>query len=146
MPKNPAQERKLKRLKKRIVIGLVSMVFFTLGFTCVMIALLLRRPLLVSPVPQIVGKQLVNADTAAINIVKKELNTDSLFYDSIDIASQRSIIIKLKSGEEVILSQDKDLVSQIRSLQLTLNHFTIEGRKISRIDFRFENPVITQQK
>lgn len=44
---------------------------------------------------------------------------------------------------EVILSLEKDIATQIASLQLTIANLTIEGKRFSRLDFRFDKPVIS---
>lgn len=54
-----------------------------------------------------------------------------------------TITIILDPDQQVVISMQKDLSMQIASLQLTIAHLTIEGKRFHRIDFRFENPVIS---
>lgn len=49
----------------------------------------------------------------------------------------------LKNGPLVIFTSQKDLESQVTSLQIILERFKIEGRKVRKIDFRFDKPVIS---
>jgi len=58
-------------------------------------------------------------------------------------SSSDAYFITLKEGEEIIFSAKKDIEQQIASLQLIMKHFTIEGKLFKRIDFRFDNPVVT---
>lgn len=51
--------------------------------------------------------------------------------------------MRLKNGESVIFSLEKDIDEQINSLQMILKRFKIEGRQFEKIDLRFEKPVIT---
>lgn len=46
------------------------------------------------------------------------------------------------SGVTVIFSPDKDLFSQVRSLQLVLGKLKMEARPISEIDLRFNKVVV----
>ena len=56
--------------------------------------------------------------------------------------SDGSFAVTLQDGGEVILSSKKDIGSQLTSLQLVLSRLTIEGKKLKRLDFRFDNPVV----
>ncbi len=51
--------------------------------------------------------------------------------------------VSLDPGEQVLFSLHRDVSKQFASLQLTIGHLTIEGKRFSRLDFRFDNPVIT---
>lgn len=46
-------------------------------------------------------------------------------------------------GFEIILPIDKSAEILVGSLQFILGKFTIDGRRIVKIDFRFNNPVVT---
>jgi hypothetical protein len=70
------------------------------------------------------------------------LDKNKVFYNSVEVGSDSSFIVELKTGGEVILSSKKDLVSQLTSLQLILSRLTIEGKKLKKLDFRFTNPVV----
>lgn len=54
-----------------------------------------------------------------------------------------TIQISMKNNETVLLSTQKDLASQLSSLQLTMNQLTIEGKQFKKLDFRFDSVVIT---
>ncbi|MDE2025953.1 MAG: hypothetical protein KGJ07_05645, partial [Patescibacteria group bacterium] len=62
---------------------------------------------------------------------------------SVTIASDSALLVTLDSGEQIIFSQKKDLSEQITSLQLIKRELTIEGKRLNRVDFRFDNPIIT---
>lgn len=50
--------------------------------------------------------------------------------------------IFIKNGGIVYLDLDKNLPSQISSLQLILSRLTIEGKKFKKLDLRFDKPII----
>jgi len=49
----------------------------------------------------------------------------------------------MQNNAQVFLSTQKDLSQEIASLQLTIAHLTIEGKSFSRLDFRFDRPIIS---
>lgn len=60
-------------------------------------------------------------------------------------AKNDSYEVILSDGTSVLFSGNKPISLQISSLQLILSHFTIEGKKVSRVDFEFDKPVVTAQ-
>lgn len=48
----------------------------------------------------------------------------------------------LPKGEEVYISKKVDLKTQVASLQLIISRLTIEAKSFSRLDFRYEKPVM----
>jgi hypothetical protein len=59
-----------------------------------------------------------------------------------DIQSKFKIEITLLSGEQVVFSTMKEAAEQLDSLQLIFTRAKIEGKHISRIDLRFDKPVL----
>lgn len=84
------------------------------------------------------------------NIIKQDLtgelkilfDKNNIGFSSIEIASDSSYLITLKDGSEVFFSSSKSMPSQISSLQFLLGRLTIEGKRVSRLDFRFDKPII----
>ncbi len=62
---------------------------------------------------------------------------------TIAVENNGTATITIDTDEQVILSLQKDLSKQFASLQLTIGHLTIEGKRFHRLDFRFDNPVIS---
>jgi hypothetical protein len=59
------------------------------------------------------------------------------------IASDSALLVELSSSKTlVVFAADKDLLLQVSSLQIVLNKLTIEGRKATKIDLRFKNPIM----
>lgn len=61
---------------------------------------------------------------------------------SITIASDSSLLVILPTKQEIIFSPTKDIAQQISSLQLITKQLTIEGRRFTSVDLRFDNPVV----
>ncbi len=74
--------------------------------------------------------------------VNELLKKNSISFSSVVFIND-SFLVSLSSGEEVILSSQKNLEQQISSLQVILSRFTIEGKKFSRLDFRYDKPLVT---
>ena len=53
------------------------------------------------------------------------------------------IRLLLEDGVEVALDKKKPIESQMDALQLIINQDKINGRKAKKIDFRFNNPIVT---
>ncbi|MDE2588628.1 MAG: hypothetical protein KGL95_03035 [Patescibacteria group bacterium] len=104
----------------------------------------LRAKQFISPlVSQTTKKQqaIVNPDTSTQ--IEDLLKRNSMTPVSVTIASDSALLVTLDSGEQIIFSQKKDLSEQITSLQLIKRELTIEGKRLNRVDFRFDNPIIT---
>lgn len=80
-------------------------------------------------------------DIQLINL-KKGLDKNNIAYTSIKRKTDGSLIVNLEKGGEVTFSSQKDIMSQIASLQYILPHLTMEGKLFSQLDLRFEKPVI----
>lgn len=70
------------------------------------------------------------------------LHQKKIKYKKILVASDSSYLVQLEDGSNVIFSQNKDSAEQLSSLQLIQSRFTIEGKRFSRLDLRFDNPII----
>lgn len=57
-------------------------------------------------------------------------------------SSNSAYLIELKEGELITMTGKKDFQKQISSLQRIIDRFTIEGKKISRLDLRFDRPIV----
>ncbi|HSX09788.1 MAG TPA: hypothetical protein VLF93_06560 [Candidatus Saccharimonadales bacterium] len=69
------------------------------------------------------------------------LQKDQIQYTSLT-RDNDSYILTLQNGGKVTFSSQKDIMTQIASLQYILSHLTMEGRQFSTLDLRFDQPVI----
>lgn len=70
-----------------------------------------------------------------------------LLQDNYDAGGRGSIennylAVKITNGPTVIFSLDKEAVSEIRALQLTMDQAKIDSVKPREIDLRFNNPIV----
>ncbi|HZJ18353.1 MAG TPA: hypothetical protein VFD45_01900 [Patescibacteria group bacterium] len=77
-----------------------------------------------------------------IKELQKNLNEKNIRYVKITNGDDLSFYVDLRDGGQAILSLNKELETQISSLQLILSRLTIEGKRLKKLDFRFDKPVI----
>lgn len=97
---------------------------------------------LVSPIPINFSKNnkiSVNPDLK--NQIEEILKQNNIKYSSLTM-SDDYFTFQTEDGAKIIISQKKDLSKQFSSLQLILSRSTIEGKKFSMIDFRFDKPLM----
>jgi hypothetical protein len=70
------------------------------------------------------------------------LQKNNISYSKVSRLEKTSYLIKLSDDKEIIISSQKDINKQISSLQFILSHFTMEGKEFSKLDLRFDKPVI----
>lgn len=139
-----ATKRKIIRSRKQLLTRIYILAgLIILG--CV-VGFLLAQKLFVknsylSPLSKLQEKNLSQADTENIDLL-----TDGLKQQKIDVASVKqqdvSYVVTLKDGATIIFSAQKNINSQISSLQVILSRLTMEGRLFRQLDLRFDKPVI----
>lgn len=75
--------------------------------------------------------------------VARLLEKENLQVENVVTATDSAYLVTLKNGSQVLFSSKKDLAEQTASLQLIYTRLTIEGKKFSLIDFRFDKAVVT---
>ena len=139
--------RKRRRYIKKILF--YSSFFFAIGILCSGIGIYylwskLQKPLFISPLPT---TQIAQADQGVAVVQKIELVLRKKQIDFISISRQNdSYVITLQDKSKVTFSSQKDIMSQIASLQYILSHLTMDGREFSSLDLRFDQPVIVMKQ
>lgn len=144
MKKKNTIDRKQKRYVKKIfVFGLILLVGIgaVSAGTFYVFTAQLNKPLYVSPLASIKFAQ-ANEKDVKLETLKKQLQKEQIAYTKIEKPDEESYIVELKQGGLVTFSSQKDIIAQIASLQFILSHLTMEGKLFSRLDLRFEKPVI----
>lgn len=100
----------------------------------------IHKPTIISPVISPFPNDSTNDDESIIELGKL-LQEKKISYLTINKISN-SLFIKLTNSSEVIISSQKELNQEITSLQYLLARLTMEGKDFSRLDLRFEKPVI----
>jgi hypothetical protein len=130
MSTNPRRERHLKKkiAKYILLLGIGCAVVFFLNVYSIF-----RSPLYVSPIGR--------ADNDK-TLVEKLLKDNKILFSA--VAQQGNYyLVSIQNNGQVKLAQNKDLASQIASLQRILRELTIEGKPFKGIDFRFSEPIIS---
>ena len=127
--------------KNKKYLRYVGIVFLVFGISLILVSsFILFSPYLfskklISPLP---SKNIFkNLDIKSI-LIKEKIDFSEV-YSSTDSA----YVVNLKEGGRVIFSTKKDLLSQVRSLQIILSRLTIDGKKLRALDFRFDKPVVS---
>lgn len=140
--------RSFKKRKKILALQKILIVFAIIS--CIIIVLeiiylanVLQKPKFISPIANTYKNVLAAiTNNSPKNQLIELLHKNSIQYTSISSYGDGSMLIKLENGEEVLLSSKKLLETQVSSLQLILSRLTIEGKRIAKLDLRFDNPVI----
>lgn len=130
-----------RHTRRRIFVYWVvfSFVLFVLLVFLYYLKILEKKNIFISPV----SKQNQDLQTEHVNTINSILKEKHMAFTSVFPYEENSYLIKLMSGEEILLAGNKSLVEQVSSLQLILSRLTIEGKRVSRVDFRFDTPVLT---
>lgn len=140
--------RSFKKRKKILVLQKILIVFAIISCIIIVIEIIylakaLQKPKFISPIADTYKNVLAAiTNNSPKNQLIELLHKDSISYTSISSYGDGSMLIKLENGEEVLLSSKKSLETQVSSLQLILSRLTIEGKRIAKLDLRFDNPVI----
>ncbi|MCL5411134.1 MAG: hypothetical protein M1150_00080 [Patescibacteria group bacterium] len=147
-----SKPNKHKRLRFKLIInGLVIVLLFTISVVGVNIF----RPTLPKVSLDFITQRLVSSlPKNTIAEVKKEksfeeqiaeqLNPD-LFKMKETKAVEAGVEFDSAEGMQAIFSKQKDPTEQVTSLQTVLSRARIDGRKVKKIDFRFDKLVVEYQ-
>ncbi|MBI4066822.1 hypothetical protein HY407_00410 [Candidatus Gottesmanbacteria bacterium] len=90
-----------------------------------------------------IGDKVPNDIKSLINI-SKDLKNANLQADKIKVDNTAQVAtFVLPSGTEFIISLTRNNETLPASLQLIMTRFRIEGREPTKIDFRFDKPIVT---
>lgn len=128
--------RRGKSGKKKILVVFFVLALLLSAFAFIFYSQLwTKQTLLLSPI--------ASNNQSVTKTLENLLSDSDIEFSSVTFRSPSSYLVKLKEDGEAILSLDKDFRDQITSLQAVLKQLTIEGKRVIKIDFRFDKPVIT---
>ena len=147
MQKKKSLPRKRNRyIKKVFFLCLISLgiIIVVSGVAYYLVTVKFKQPLYISPLPLMHVVQSSQSDQSDKKFpeLQKELKKSRIEYTNVSKEKDLSYIVTLQNGSNVLFSSQKDISVQITSLQYILSHLTMEGRQFSRLDLRFEKPVI----
>lgn len=130
------KNRKNRKYFRYLGIILVILGALLISYTAFVLAstYIFAKPI-VSPLPKNFKSQNINLE----ELLKKE----RIKFLQISTATDSSYLIHLEDGATAILSPRKNLLEQVRSLQIVLSRLTIEGKRFKSLDFRFDKLVIS---
>ncbi|MDP3941706.1 MAG: hypothetical protein Q8Q49_05350 [bacterium] len=85
---------------------------------------------------------IVSGGTDEIERAFREKNISFLFVTR---ASDSAIVVTMPGNAEVLMKSE-GIPEQIASLQLIIHRLTMEGKRFSRLDLRFDRPVVVLAK
>ncbi|GEM_PF-1715558 len=141
-------KRKLKAgLKKVLFIAGIICTIFTIAFGGLYGWWFYQQKTyaVVSPVPTSLPQKMVNKQvhkTPSAKQLTELLEKNRIAYTTIDAETDGSFVVTLEEKQKVFISTKKALQIQVSSLQLILTRLTIEDRKFTRLDLRFDKPII----
>ena len=98
-----------------------------------------------SPLAQEVMAEVTHQDEEALELIRSVLVKEEKKPKSISRLRNTYKII-LENNAEVVLSSQKDLKTQLSSLQFILRRLTMEDRRFTRLDLSFDKPIIVLEK
>ena len=134
------QKRRLKKERSKYRIKTLLILFISLLLIIVATEYLyfnfsFGRITFISPIGKVGKSQVASLENA--------LDKKNISFSLANINSDGSFTVELRDGGKIILSSKKDLNNQLSSLQLILSRLTIEGKKLKKLDFRYDNPVVS---
>ena len=84
-----------------------------------------------------------SSDENYISSLEKILQEKKIAYKTVTKLQDNAYAIKLMDGSEVIISSQENINKEMSSLQFILSRLTMESKEFTRLDLRFEKPVIT---
>lgn len=126
------KQARIERRKKLFVLFLI-LIFLFLSLFLLGRILTNKKVLFFSPVSNIGFSK--NSD------FEEKLKKLDIEYENLKF-SENSYRFDIKGEGSIIISTEKNIDSQLSSLQLTLTQLKIEGKRFKSLDFRFDKPVI----
>lgn len=77
-----------------------------------------------------------------VRLLKEKLNAKKIAYKEIQVSKNETYIITFEDKGIAIVTFQKNIDEQLSSLQLIMNRLTMEGKRFSRLDLRFDKPVV----
>ena len=94
-----------------------------------------------SPLSQIIVSAVETSEESAVDTITAQFTKEEMEISSIKKQDHLYFVL-LTSGEEIVISSQKDIDSQISSLHFIIKRLTMEGRRIKKLDMSFDKPVV----
>lgn len=129
--------RNKKRIRTKLSVGIFFVFLLTVlvGYVVFDVPTRLNKEI-ISPIPQLLYSNNPH------DIIKESLIKAQVPFETIYVASGSSYVVKQEEGQEIFLTSKKDIRTQVATLQLILSRLTIEGKSLSRLDLRYDKPIV----
>lgn len=145
MHDNSKRRRRQKHPKRKKLFGLTLIFCVIVIFAFAFVRL--RVPLAISQAFSRVSLPMQGVEPTPIPANSLKLLKDTLDKSHVsftEITSNGTVAtVKLSESGEALIPLNKSLIEQVSSLQLILSRIRIEGKKVGRIDFRFDKAIVT---
>ncbi|CAN5125565.1 hypothetical protein BH09PAT1_BH09PAT1_2640 [soil metagenome] len=145
-PKRRVLKKDQKQLTKKRIL-LLSMMSGGAGLLFIVIGVVVLRhePTFISPLPFLRSLGLANDQDGDKKTIETFLKQNTISYKNVTVSGKSTYIIITDGGGTAYLTNTKDISVQLSSLQRILSRLTMEGKKFSRLDLRYDKPVIVLQ-
>ena len=137
---NKRKTRNRKQLFAKIFL-IIGLIVFSVGLAYFIAWKFFYKSDYISPLSKTAGPDFSHQEDRDMASLEKKLKEQQIEFVSLN-RQGNSYVIRLKDDGEVILSAEKELNSQISSLQFIHKRLTMEGKLFSQLDLRFDKPVI----
>jgi hypothetical protein len=131
--------------KKRIL--LLSLLSGGIGVVCVILGMIVLsyEPTFISPLPFLRSLGIASAPDADKKRIETFLKTQNIDYKDISLSGKTTYVVKITDNGNAYITTNKDVSEQLSSLQRIHSRLTMEGKKFTRLDLRYDKPVIVLQ-
>lgn len=145
MHDNSKRRRRQKHAKRKKLFGLILIfcviVIFAFAFVRLRVPLAIRQAFSRVSLPM-QGVEPTPIPANSLKLLKDTLDKSHVSFT--EITSNGTVAtVKLSESGEALIPLNKSLIEQVSSLQLILSRIRIEGKKVGRIDFRFDKAIVT---
>lgn len=144
--KKKIKNRKLELRNKRVLIGsiIIGSILIVVSTSSVLYRYFIPKQY-VSPLSQAAQSMITATKGTSLDTlqqVEQTLNRNSISYSDAKMIDQNTCQITIDNNQTVLFATDRQLAEQIASLQLIVSHLTMEGKRFSRLDLRYDKPII----
>lgn len=135
-----------KKLTKKKVLFL-SLISGAVGVLCIVIGIFVleHEPTFISPLPFLRSLGFTSDQDTEKKQIESFLKDHSIDYKDVVPMGKTTYSVRTKEGGTAYLTKNKAIPEQLSSLQRILSRLTMEGKKFSRLDLRYDKPVIVLQ-
>lgn len=140
--------RRKRRSRNQLILrSAILFALILIGFVAALVTsfVLFGKHVYISPLAKIMPNDSLEKEDNDMHSIRYSLQSQKIEVSSIKHEDTRYEIV-LKDNSRIILSSEKDIPSQISSLQFILSRLTMEGKLFTQLDLRFDKPVITLRK